>query len=114
MRIRFLRLCLILIWSFSILPEVVFSFEDTYNKVGIDYASPEETNSCDEHNCPILPDKPFHHCAVCCVVSHSFIALPSGIIFHLSDTSQPSSITEDVLYKELFAKNIFHPPQTIL
>jgi hypothetical protein len=109
-----LRICLILILSFSIFPEFVFSYKDTCNKVGIGSASPEETSTCDEHNCPILPDEPFHHCAVCCALSHSFINPLTGIVFHFKDTPQPSSITEDVFYKELFAKTIFHPPQSIL
>ena len=71
-RIRILKVCLILVLSFSILPEVVFSQEDIYDKVKVDFTSSERTNSCDEHNCPVLPDEPFHHCAVCCVISHFF------------------------------------------
>ncbi|ODS31883.1 MAG: hypothetical protein SCARUB_02997 [Candidatus Scalindua rubra] len=113
-RVRLFKACLVLILCFSIFPEVVFSYEDTYDKVKIASASSEGTNPCDEHNCPILPNEPFHHCAVCCVVSHSFITLSSGIIFHFSNTSQPSSMAEDVLYKELFAKTLFRPPQSIL
>ncbi len=109
-QMRVLKVCLILILLFSIFPEVVFSFDDTYNKVEIDSASSEETNSCDEHNCPVLPDEPFHHCAVCCVISHFFTNQSTGIIFHFNNTSQPSSITEDVLYKELFVKTLFRPP----
>lgn len=110
--IRILKVFLILILFFSIFPETTFSFEDIY--AGTDYASAEETNTCKEHNCPVLPNKLFHHCAVCCVLSHSFITLSSGIVFHFSNTFQPSSITGDILYKELFPKTVFHPPQSIL
>jgi hypothetical protein len=60
-RIRILKGCLILVLAFSVLPEVVFSQEGTYDKVEIDSTSSEGTNSCDEHNCPVLPDEPFHH-----------------------------------------------------
>lgn len=111
---RLLKVCLVLILCFSIFPEVVFSFEVNYNKVEIDSAFSEGTNSCNEHNCPIPPNEPFNHCSVCCVVSHSFITLSSRIIFHFSNTSQPSLMTEDVLYKELFAKTLFRPPKPIL
>jgi hypothetical protein len=113
-KIRILKVCLILVLTFSILPEVVFSQEDIYDKVEIDFTSSEGTNSCDEHNCPVLPDEPFHHCAVCCVISHFFTNQSTGIIFHLNNTSQFSSIAEDVLYKELFVKTLFRPPQSIL
>ena len=112
--IRILKVCLILVLSFSILPEVVFSQEDIYDKVEIDFTSSEGTNSCDEHNCPVLPDEPFHHCAVCCVISHFFTNQLTENVFYFNNTSQPSSITEDVLHKELFAKTLFRPPQSIL
>jgi len=114
MKIRLLRICLVLVLIFSIFPEVVFSFEDTSDSVRIGSASSEGTNSCDEHNCPILPDKPFHHCAVCCTVSHFFTNQSTGVILHFNNTSQLSSTTEDVLYKELFAKTLFRPPQSTL
>ncbi len=113
-RFRFFKSCLVFILCFSMLPEVVFSQEDTYNKVEIGSTSSEGTNSCDEHNCPVLPDEPFHHCAVCCAVSHFFTNQSTGIIFHFNNTSQLSSITEGVLHKELFAKTLFRPPQSIL
>ena len=113
-KIRILKVCLILVLSFSVLPEVVFSQEGIYDKVEIDFTSSEEANSCDEHNCPVLPDEPFHHCAVCCAVSHFFTNQSTGIIFHFNNTSQLSSITEGVLHKELFAKTLFRPPQSIL
>lgn len=111
---RILKVCLILVLFFSIFPEVVFSQEDTYNKVEIGSTSSEGTNSCDEHNCPVLPDEPFHHCAVCCAVSHFFTNQLIGIDFCFSNTPQSSSMTEDVLYKELFVKTLFRPPQPIL
>ncbi len=112
--IRILKACLILVLFLSIFPEVVFSQEDIYNKVEIDSVSSEGTNSCDEHNCPVLPDEPFHHCAVCCAISHFFINQLSGINFHFDNTSQSFSTAEDVLYKDLFAKTLFRPPQSIL
>ncbi len=112
--IRILKVCLILVLFFSIFPEVVFSQEDIYDKVEIDFASSEGTNSCDEHNCPVLPDEPFHHCAVCCVISHFFTNQSNGINFHFDNTPQVFSMDEDVLYNELFAKTLFRPPQSIL
>jgi hypothetical protein len=112
--IRILKACLILVLLLSIFPEVVSSQEDIYNKVDIDIASSDGTNSCDEHNCPILPDEPFHHCAVCCVISHFFINQLSGINFHFDNTPQSFSMAEDVLYMDLFAKTLFRPPQSIL
>ncbi len=111
---RLLKACLILVLFLSIFPEVVFSQEDIYNKVGVDIASSEGTKSCDEHNCPVLPDEPFHHCAVCCAISHFFINQLSGINFHFDNTPQSFSMAEDVLYKDLFAKTLFRPPQSIL
>jgi len=113
-RIRLLKACLILVLLFSIFPEVVFSQEDIYCKAEVDVASSEGTNSCDEHNCPVLPDEPFHHCAVCCTISHFFINQFSSINFHFDNTPQPFSMVEEVLYKNLFAKTLFRPPQSIL
>ncbi len=113
-RIRILKACLILVLFLSIFPEVVFSQEDIYNKVDVDIASSEGTNSCDEHNCPVLPDEPFHHCAVCCAISHFFINQLTDINFHFDNTPQSFSMDEDVLYKDLFAKTLFRPPQSIL
>ena len=113
-KIRILKVCLILVLSFSILPEVVFSFEDTYDRVEIGSASSEGTNSCNEHNCPILPSEPFQHCAVCCTFSHFFTNQSTGVIFHFNNTSQLFPTTENVLYKELFAKTLFRPPQSTL
>ncbi len=113
-QIRLTKVCLILVLSFSILPDVVFAYEDTYNKAEIDSTLSDETNSCDEHNCPILPDEPFHHCAVCCAVSHFYIDQLTGIIFHFNNIPQSYSMDGDVLYKELFSKTLFRPPQSIL
>jgi hypothetical protein len=115
-KIRILKVCLILVLSFSVLPEVVFSQEDISDKVEIDSASSEGTNpcDCDERNCPVLPDEPFHNCAVCCVISHFFTNQLIENAFYFNNTSQLSSITEDVLHKELFAKTLFRPPQSIL
>jgi hypothetical protein len=108
-----LKVCLILVLFFSIFPEVVFSQEDIYNKVEIGSISSERTNSCDEHNCPVLPDAPFHHCAVCCVISHFFTNQLTGINFHFDNTPQYSSIIGDILHNKLFAKTLFRPPQSI-
>ncbi|MCR4289054.1 MAG: hypothetical protein NUV86_02185 [Candidatus Scalindua sp.] len=113
-RARILKACLISVLFLSIFPEVVFSQEDTRDKVEMDVASSEGANSCDEHNCPVLPDEPFHHCAVCCAISHFFINQFSDINFHFDHTPQSFSMTEDVLYKDLFAKTLFRPPQSIL
>ncbi len=112
--IRMLKACLILVLFFSIFPEVVFSQEDIYNNGEIDSASSERTNPCDEHNCPVLPDEPFHHCAVCCVISHFFTNQLTAINFHFDNTPQAFSMAEDVPYKELFAKTLFRPPQSTL
>ncbi len=111
---RLLKVCLILVLSFSILPDVIFSHENISDKAEIDSTLSEETNSCDEHNCPVLPDEPFHHCAVCCAISHFFINQLGGINFHFDNTPQSFSMAEDVLYKDLFAKTLFRPPQSIL
>ncbi len=112
-RVRSFKACLVLILFITIFPEVVFS-QDIYNKIEIDSVFSERTNSCDEHNCPVLPDEPFHHCAVCCVISHFFIDQLTGINFHFDNTPPVFSMTEDVLYKELFAKTLFRPPRSIL
>ncbi|MHC4268302.1 MAG: hypothetical protein ACYSTS_07530 [Planctomycetota bacterium] len=111
---RLLKVCLVLVLSFSILPDVVFSHEVSYNKAEIDSTFSKETNSCDEHNCPLLPDEPFHHCAVCCAVSHFYIDQLTGIILHFNNIPQSYSMDGDVLYKELFSKTLFRPPQSIL
>jgi hypothetical protein len=113
-KIRILKVCVILILSFSIIPEVVFSFEDTYGRIETGSDSSEGTNSCNDHHCPILPSEPFHHCAVCCTVSHFFTNQSTGVILHFNNTSQLFPTTEDILYKELFAKTLFRPPQSIL
>ncbi len=111
---RLLKVCLILVLSFSILPEVAFAHEESYNKAEIDSTLSEGANSCDEHNCPILPDTPFHHCAVCCSVSHFYIDQLTGIVFYFSNMPQPYSVDGGVIYKELFSKTLFRPPQSIL
>jgi hypothetical protein len=113
-QVRLLKVFLIVVLCFSIFPEVVSSQEDTFNKVEIGFVNSEGTNSCDEHNCPILPDEPFHHCAVCCAISHFFTNQLIGVNFHFDNTPQSFSMAEDVLYKELFAKTLFRPPQPIL
>ena len=112
-RVRLFKACLVLILFITIFPEVVFS-QDIYNEVEIDSVSTDRTKSCDEHNCPVLPDEPFHHCAVCCTISHLFTNQLTGINFHFDNTPQVFSIDEDVLYKDLFAKTLFRPPQSIL
>ncbi|MDR4498324.1 MAG: hypothetical protein MRK02_10455 [Candidatus Scalindua sp.] len=108
------RLCLIFFLSSSTLTEVVFAFENTYNVGEIGSASSEGTNSCDEHHCPVVPNQPCQHCPVCCAVSHLFTNHLTAVIFHFNNSPQSYSIPEDVLYKELFAKTLFHPPQSIL
>ncbi len=113
-QIRVLKVCLILFLAFSILPDVIFSQEDICDKVEIEFATSEGTNSCDEHNCPVLPDEPCHHCAVCCSISHFFSNQSTGVNFHFDNTPQVFSMDEDVLYNELFAKTLFRPPQSIL
>ncbi len=111
---RLLKTCLILILSFSILPDTVFAYADAYNNAEVNTTLSQETNSCDEHNCPILPDAPFHHCAVCCAVSHFYIDQLTGIFLHFNNIPQSYSMDRDVLYKELFSKTLFRPPQSIL
>lgn len=113
-RVRLFKAYLVLILCFTIFPEVVFSFTNTCNKVAIDSDSSEGANSCNEHNCPMIPGEPCQQCPVCCTFSPFYTNLSSSIIFHFNNTSQSSSITEDVLYKELFAKTLFRPPQSIL
>lgn len=112
-QIHILKVCLILVLTFSIFPEVVFSFGNANDKVEIVNASSEGTNSCNEHHCPIVPNRPCQHCPVCCIFSHYYVEnISASIIFDIN-TSQPSSATEDILYKELFAKILFRPPQSI-
>ncbi len=110
---RLVKVCLIIALFFSVIPDVVFAHNDTFNKAGIDSTLPEEANSCDEHNCPILPDAPFHHCAVCCSVSHFYIDQLTGIILHFNNIPQSYSMDGEVLYKELFSRTLFRPPQSI-
>ncbi|WP_096895028.1 hypothetical protein [Candidatus Scalindua japonica] len=112
--IYLLKVSLVFVLFFSIFPEVVFSQKDIYGKVEIEFASSQRTNSCDEHNCPVLPDKPFHHCAVCCAISHFFINQLSSVNFHFDNTPQVFFMDKDILYKELFAKTLFRPPQSTL
>lgn len=112
--IRILKVCMILVLLFSIFPEAVFSQEDSYKQVGIGSTSLEGTKSCNEHNCPVLPDAPFHHCAVCCVISHFFISQFTDVNFHFDNSPQAYSMDEGVLHKELFVKTLFRPPQLIL
>lgn len=113
-RVSFFKACLVLIFCFSILPEVIYSQEDVFNKLETGSASAEGTNSCDEHNCPVPPDEPFHHCAVCCTVSHVFTNQSTGIILQFSNSPRSSSTINNVLYNELFAKTLFHPPKSII
>ena len=113
-QIRVLKVCLILFLAFSIFPDVIFSQVDTIDKVEIESASSEGTNSCDEHNCPLPPDEPCHHCAVCCSISHFFSNQSTGVSFHFDNTPQAYSMDEDALYNELFANTLFRPPQSIL
>ena len=108
------RFCLILLLSLSIFPEAVFPLGDIYNDVEIGSASSEGTNSCSEHRCPVAPNQPCQHCPVCCAVSHIFTNQSTGITFHFNNSSQPYSTPEDVLYKGLFAKKLFRPPQSII
>ena len=104
--IRMLKACLILVLFFFNLSGGCFLLRKIFTIIGeIDSVSTEGTNSCDEHNCPVLPDEPFHHCAVCCVISHFFTNQLTYINFHFDNTPQAFSMDEDVPYKELFAKN---------
>ncbi len=113
-QIRILKVCLILFLAFSIFPDVIFSQVDTIDNSEIEYASSEGTNSCDEHNCPVLPDEPFHHCSVCCSISHFFSNQTTDVSFHFDKTPQVYSMDEDVLYNELFSNTLFRPPQSTL
>ncbi len=113
-RVRLFKACLVLILCFSVLPEVAFSFTNTCNKVEIDSGSSEDANTCDEQNCPMIPGQPCQQCPVCCTFSPIYTNLSSSFVFHFSNTSQLSSITEDALYKKLFTKTLFRPPQSIL
>ncbi len=84
-----LNICLVLVLSLAIIPEIVFVHENTYsNNSKISPTVSEETDSCDEHDCPILPDAPFHHCVVCCAVSHLYIDQLTGIFLHFNNIPQ--------------------------
>ncbi len=111
---RLVKVCLILVLSFSVISDAVFAHKDTFNKAEIVSALSEETNSCDENSCPILPDAPFHHCAVCCSASHFYIDQLTGIVFHFNNIPQSYSVGVDVLYNEHFSKMLFRPPQSVL
>ncbi|MBZ0109348.1 MAG: hypothetical protein K8F52_11840 [Candidatus Scalindua rubra] len=110
---RLLKAFLVVVFCFSILPEVVSS-HDSYNKAEIGSAPSGCTNSCNEHNCPVLPDEPYHHCSVCCTISHFFTNQLTDINFHFDNTPQAFSMDEDALYKKLFVKTLFRPPQSTL
>lgn len=113
-RVRLFKACLILILCFSILPEVVFSFEGTFDKVEINSLHLEETNTCNETNCPYLPNEPCKDCLVCCVFPHYYVEnLSTGVTFGIV-TLQKSTLREDILYEKILAKTIFRPPQSIL
>lgn len=111
-QIRWLKVFLIL--CFSVLPEVVFSFEDTFNKVKIGSASSEGTDPCNGQNCPVVPNQSCPNCPVCCNFSLLFTDLSPVVIFQFRDIYQFFSMTEDVLYKELFTKTLYRPPQSII
>ncbi len=111
---RLVKVCLLLVLTFSVIPDVVFAHKDTFNKAEIDSVLSEETSSCDEHGCPVLPDAPFHHCAVCCSVSHFYIDQLTGIILHFNNIPQSHSVGLDFLYNEHFSKMLFRPPQSVL
>ncbi len=113
-QLRLLKSCFVLLLCFSILPEAVFSFEDTLDRGEIGFASSDGTSSCNEHHCPVAPNQPCQHCPVCCIVSHFFTNQSTGITLHFNNASQPCSIPEEVLYKEIFANTLFHPPQSLL
>ncbi len=113
-RVRLFKACLVFILCISIFPEVVFSFEDTFDKVEIGSASSEGTNTCNETHCPSLPNGPCKHCPVCCVFPHYYVENTSmGVTFGII-ALQPSALREDILYDKMLAKTIFHPPQSIL
>jgi hypothetical protein len=113
-RVRLFKVCLVLILCFSILPEIVFSFENSIDKVELNSSQLEETNTCNETHCPSLPNEPCKHCPVCCAFPHYSVEnTPMEVAFGII-TLQPSTLREDILYKKLLAKTIFHPPQSIL
>lgn len=113
-RFRVFKTCLVFILCISIFPEVVFSFEDTFDKVEIGTASSERTSTCNETHCPSLPNEPCKHCPVCCVFPHYYVETTSmGAVFGII-TLQPSTLKESVFYDKMLAKTIFHPPQSIL
>ena len=113
-RVRLFKVCLVLVLCISIFPEVVFSFEDTFDKVEICSASSEGTSTCNETHCPSLPNEPCKHCPVCCAFPHYYVEnAPMEVAFGII-TLQPSTLGEDILYKKLLAKTIFHPPQVVL
>ena len=111
--IRLFKPFLVLILCFLVLPEAVY-LEDIYNDIEICSGSSEGTNSCKEHNCPVVPNLPCQLCPVCCAFSHFFTNQSAGITFHFNNSSQPYPIPEDVLYEKLFAKTLFRPPQSNL
>ncbi len=113
-RVRLFKACLVLVLCFSVLPEVAFSFTNTCNKVEIGSVSTEGTNPCNERNCPMIPGEPCQQCPVCCSFSPLYTNLSSSFVFHFDNTPQVFSIDEDALYKELFTKTLFRPPQSIL
>ncbi|ODS29987.1 MAG: hypothetical protein SCARUB_04909 [Candidatus Scalindua rubra] len=113
-RVRIFKACLVLTLCFSILPEVVFSFEDSFDKVKINSLHLEETNTCNETNCPMIPGEPCQQCPVCCIFPHYYVESTSmGVTFGII-ALQPSTLREDILYEKMLAKAIFHPPQSIL
>jgi hypothetical protein len=113
-QIHIFKFCLILSICFSINPESIFSSEDSFDKVKINSSHLEETNTCNETNCPYLPNEPCKDCPVCCSFPHYYVDnLSMGVAFGIN-TSHPSSLIKDILYNKLLAKTIFHPPQSIL
>ncbi len=113
-QIRLFKAFLIVILCLSILPEIVFSFENSIDKVEINSSHLEETNTCNETHCPSLPNEPCKHCPVCCVFPHYYVENTSIEVAFGIIALQPSSLREDILYEKLLAKTIFHPPQSIL
>ncbi len=88
MQNRLLNICLILVLFLAIIPEIDFVHENTCSNSEINPAVSEETNSCDEHDCPIFPEESFHHCVVCCAVSHLYIDQLTGIFLHFNNIPQ--------------------------
>ncbi len=113
-QVHLLRVCFILLLCFSIFPEVVASHYSTNESAQLNSVSAQDTNSCNEHNCPIRPNEPYHHCSVCCIISHFFTNQAAENTFIFSNTPQLFSIAENVFYRELFEKTLFRPPQSIL